>query len=172
MDNQFKNVKTHARLSSKAMWYEWRMKLLDELKKGLNVISEGMGQDDLILQRQEELLMSVLPALLAKHEALQQESQKLQTHAQELANCDQNELNDARQKLHATEEEIATKRVMVEELTHRLKEKDDGIEAVIESKDECFSHIKEAERIREEYKGWSSSEVSQLKGSFSTNDAR
>lgn len=169
MDNQFKNVKTHARLSSKAMWYEWRMKLLDELKKGLTVISKGMEQDDSTLQRQEELLQSVLPALLAKHEALGQESQRLQRHAQELANCDQNELNDARHKLQATEEEIATKGVMLDEMTRKLKEKEDGLEAVVESKEECLSHIKEAERIREEYRGWSASEVSLLKGPFSTH---
>ena len=167
MDNQFKNVKTHARLSSKAMWYEWRMKLLDELKKGLNSISEGMEQDDSALRRQQELLQSVLPALLAKHEALEQESQKLQTHAQELANCDQNELNDAREKLRATEDDIENKRGRVEEMILKLKEKEDSIEAVVESKEECLSHIKEAERIREEFRGWSASEVSLLKCPFS-----
>ncbi len=170
MDNQFKNVKTHARLSSKAMWYEWRMKLLDELKKGLSAISKGMQQDELTLLHQEELLQSVLPALLAKHEALQQETQKLQTHAHELANCDQNELNDARQKLRATEEDMESKRAMIEEMTRKLKEKEDGIEAVVESKEECVSHIKEAERVREECRGWSTSEVSLLKGPFLTHN--
>lgn len=170
MDNQFKNVKTHARLSSKAMWYEWRMKLLDELKKGLNAISEGMEQDDLTLRQQEDLLQSTLPALLAKHEALEQETQKLQAHAQELADCDQNELNDARQKLRATEDDIGSKRAMIEEMSRKLKEKEDGIEAVVESKEECVSHIKEAERVREEYRGWSVSEVSLLKGPFFTTN--
>lgn len=170
MDNQFKNVKTHARLSSKAMWYEWRMKLLDELKKGLNSISEGMEQDDLTLRQQEDLLQSVLPALLAKHEALEQESQQLQRHAEELANCDQDELNDARQNLRATEDDIESKRAKIEDITRKLKEKEDGIEAVLESKEECRSHIKEAERVREEYRGWSANEVSILKGPFSTHN--
>src|SRR5580700_2650781 len=56
MDSQFKNVKTHARLLSKAMWYEWRMKLLDGLKVGLHKISEGMDADGEILHHQQELL--------------------------------------------------------------------------------------------------------------------
>ena len=50
MDNQFKNVKTHARLLSKAMWYEWRMKLQDGLEAGLLRISEGLDADEQLLQ--------------------------------------------------------------------------------------------------------------------------
>ncbi len=166
MDNQFKNVKTHARLSSKAMWYEWRMKLLDELKKGLRVISKGMEDDELILQKQEGLLNSVLPALIDKHEKLEQENQQLQTRADELANCDQDELNEARTKLQAVEEEISAKKTRVEQMRRELQEKENGIETLSECKEECLAQIKEAERIREECRGWSAREVSSLKGMY------
>lgn len=167
MDNQFKNVKTHARLSSKSMWYEWRMKLINELKKGLVGSSEGMEHDHLILKQQEELFGSVLPALLEQHECLERESQRLQTHAHELASCDQNELKEAREELHAVEEEIGAKRKMLEEMQQKLKKKEDGIEDVMECKEECLEQIKEAERIREECRGWSASEVGVLKCMFS-----
>ncbi|KAI9879596.1 MAG: hypothetical protein M1830_008046 [Pleopsidium flavum] len=162
MDNQFKNVKTHARLSSKSMWYEWRMKLLDELKKGLVESSKGMKHDHLILKQLEELLVPVLPAMLEQHESLGHKIQQLQTHAHELANCDQTELKDAREKLHAVEEEIEAKRNMVEEMQQKLKKKEDGIEDVLECKEECLEQIREAERVREECKGWSASEVGML----------
>lgn len=163
MDNQFKNVKTHARLSSKSMWYEWRMKLIDELRKGLMGTSEDLQHDHLKLKKQEDLLESVLPALQKRHEFLTRESDQLQTHAQELANCDQDELKEAREKVRGVEEDIEAKRKMVEEMQRDLKKTETGIDDILECKEECLEQIKEAQRIREECRGWSASEVGALK---------
>ena len=99
MDNQFKNMKAHARHLSKGMWYEWRMKLLDGLKEGLVHESQGLDQDERLLQEQEAAIRTVLPSLLEEHTALEQECSTLQTRANELANCDQEELRQARQQI-------------------------------------------------------------------------
>ena len=164
MDNQFKNVKTHARLLSKAMWYEWRMKLLDGLKEGLLRIGEGLNEDDAILAQQEDFLQPIFPSMLTKQEFLEGECRRLQAQADELASCDQEELTDARDHLVAVEQDIEARGRLVADLQKQLQERETGIEQVIQRKQECLGEIKEAEKVREECRGWSVSEVAALKG--------
>lgn len=166
MDNQFKNVKTHARLLSKAMWYEWRMKLLEGLREGLVRISDGIDSDDQVLKEQEHLLAPVVPRLVEEHHNLEREHQQLDTQAAELASCDQEELTETRNKLVVTENDIAAKKKLIQEIQEGIKEKDDGIVAARERKQTCLEDIKEAEKIREECRGWSNSEVGVLKSKF------
>ena len=169
MDNQFKNVKTHARLLSKAMWYEWRMKLLDGLKDGLIRISNEMDADANVLTQQEELVQTVHPELVEEHERLKNEAQILQAQADELASCDHEELTDAREQLVILDDELEVKRKIVADLQRQLEEQELGIEEVLERKQEYLGEIKEAEKVREESRGWSGSEVAVLKGMrFST----
>ncbi|MCJ1379914.1 hypothetical protein MMC17_003017 [Xylographa soralifera] len=163
MDNQFKNVKTHARLLSKAMWYEWRMKLLDGLKDGLVRISLDMSNDSDLLGQQEQLLEEVVPTLIKEHERLRAEAQLLQAQADEMADCDQEELADARENLVYLDEELDAKRKAVAELRQQLEEQEKGIEDAIDRKQEYLGEIREAERVREESRGWSGSEVAILK---------
>ena len=166
MDNQFKNVKTRARLLSKEMWYEWRMKLLDGLKEGLLGVGEGMAHDAELLSQQEALVQPVLPALITEHERLETECQLLQAQADELASCDQEELKEAREKLVSTEEDIEAKRKIVEELQMQLQEKGEGIAKATERKQECLMEIKEAEKVREGCRGWTASEIAALKCTY------
>lgn len=166
MDNQFKNVKTHARLLSKAMWYEWRMKLLDGLKEGLLKIGEGMDEDDGLLIQQEQMIQPVLPALIEEHERLEKQVSIAQAQADELADCDQDELKEARDSLMSIERDLEAKQKLVEDLQSQLREREDGLADVVERKQECIDEIKEAEKIRSDCRGWSSTEVSALHGMF------
>jgi kinetochore protein Spc7/SPC105 len=164
MDNQFKNVKTHARLLSKAMWYEWRMKLQDGLKEGLLKTAEGMDNDERLLAKQQELLSSVLPDMVKRLEELEQEHEDLEAVAQELADCDPQDLEDARTQLAAVDSSIAEKTSKVAELRRELDESVGDAEALIQQKQRCLEEIREADKIREECRGWSSEEISKLKG--------
>lgn len=164
MDNQFKNVKTHARLLSKAMWYEWRMKLLDGLKEGLVKIGEGMDEDDRSLTQQEQLLQPVLPSLIAEHDQLETKVQFAQAKADELADCDQDELKDARESLMSVERDLEAKVQLAEGLQDQLREREDGLEDVLARKQECLEEIKKAEKIRQDCRGWSTAEVAALQG--------
>ena len=164
MDNQFKNVKTHARLLSKAMWYEWRMKLLDGLKEGLLKIGEGMDEDNRSLIQQEQILQPVLPSLIESHDRLENQVQIAQEQADELADCDQDELREARESLNAIESELDARQNLLERLQSQLREQDDGLADTIERKQECFQEIEEAEKVRQNCRGWSYSEVSALQG--------
>ncbi|KAK0630127.1 hypothetical protein B0T17DRAFT_527566 [Bombardia bombarda] len=163
MDNQFKNVKSHARLLSKAMWYEWRTKLQEGLKEGLIKISEGMDEDDALLQKQQELLSSVLPAMLKQFEALEQEHDDLEAVARELADCDPADLAAARGELVSLDKDIADKTKKIAELRRQLSESESGIESSTARKQLCLDEIKEADKVREECRGWSSTEISALK---------
>lgn len=167
MDNQFKNVKTHARLLSKAMWYEWRMKLLDGLKEGLLQNAEGMNEDAEALTRQEQLIQDSLPSMTGEQEQLEADSRDLQAQADELANCDQEELNSARSDLVALADGIAAKRKMAEELQTQLDQKDYHLENAIERRHEYLAEIQAAEKVRQHSQGWDISEVKALQGTLS-----
>ena len=164
MDNQFKNVKTNARLLSKAMWYEWRMKLLDGLKEGLTVIGHGMEQDDRQLTQQEQILQPLIPSLTDEHERLTDQVSKAEAQAEELAKSDQEGLKEARNELFSIDQELDTKRQMVEDLQNQLRERENGLEAAVAAKDECVLAIKEAEQICQDCRGWSTDEVAALQG--------
>ena len=168
MDNQFKNVKTHARLLSKAMWYEWRMKLLDGLKEGLVKIGDGLAKDSELVTKHEKALEPVMPILLEEYESLKSTATELQRQADELASCDPEELQEARQQLVGLDEEIAAIKSQVAELQGELSEKEQGVAAAQSRKAVCQQEIKEAEQIREQYRGWSAAEVAALKGMVPT----
>lgn len=166
MDNQFRNVKTHARLLSKATWYEWRMKLLEGLKEGLNRHVEEMKADDDLLSAREKLLNSNVPPLVEKHASLEQEATDLQQLVDEMENCDQDELRSTRSKLSDLDSEIAAKRRELEQLQEEVQEKTTLIEGGSEMRDEFLAQIQEAERVKEECRGWSAREINELKGEF------
>ncbi|KAL3466449.1 hypothetical protein BJX64DRAFT_228845 [Aspergillus heterothallicus] len=165
MDNQFRNVKTHTRLLSKATWYEWRMKLLEGLKEGLDRHMEEMKGDDRLLSKHEVLLGNAVPTLATKHSYLKEEATRLQQLADELENCDQEELESARSRLLNLEEEIALKKKTLEELQYEVQDKTATIETGAELKAEFTAQIQEAERVKEECRGWSAKEISDLKDS-------
>ncbi|KAJ5184859.1 Kinetochore Spc7 [Penicillium cf. griseofulvum] len=165
MDNQFRNVKTHARLLSKATWYEWRMKLLEGLKEGLIRHVDEMKADDDLLSEREELLNKNVPLLVEKHDSLEQEATNLQQLVDEMENCDQDELRSTRSKLSEVDSEIATKRRELEQLQKEVQEKTTFIETGAEMRDEFLAQIQEAERVKEECRGWSAREINELKAS-------
>ena len=169
MDNQFKNVKTHARLLSKAMWYEWRMKLQDGLKEGLFGIAEGMESDHGVLQEQQELLASVLPGVAERFQALEELRDNLKEAAQELADCDPTELRSAREELTGLDADVAGKKQQIDELRQQLEESTVDVEALSAKKQGYLEEIEKSEKIREECRGWTSKEVNALKGK-PTND--
>ncbi|KAI0149805.1 Spc7-domain-containing protein [Hypoxylon sp. NC0597] len=163
LDNQFKNVKTHARLLSKAMWYEWRMKLQDGLKEGLLKIEEGMEADQQLLHKEQDLLDKILPQLVERFESLEIEHSNLQSSAEELADCNPEELEAARSELTDVDADIEEKMKQIEQLRQQLGETESDISELTQQKKNCMSDIQEAEKIREANRGWTSNEVNALK---------
>lgn len=164
MDNQFKNVKTHARLLSKAMWYEWRMKLQDGLKEGLVRIVEGMGEDEKVLQEQQDLLNSVVPSLTERHRAMLEEAEMLEEVAKELADCDPAELRSTRDELARIDNDIAEKKKLMAELKEQFEHSSADVEVLTSRKQSHLNDISESEKIREECRGWTSAEIDTFKG--------
>jgi kinetochore protein Spc7/SPC105 len=169
MDNQLKNVKTHARLLSKGMWYNWRMTLLGTLKEGLFKTGEGMIKDEEILDHQQALLDTVLPKLIQKAGALQTQEADLQASAEELANCDPEELSNARQELISVDAEVEGKKRLIADLRKQLQGKEAELESGVEKKQVWLEETRDAEKTREECRGWTSTEISPLKGKTISN---
>lgn len=142
------------------------MKLLEGLKEGLDRHVDEMKGDDNLLSKHEAILKDAMPALSAKHSSLKEEAAQLQQLADELENCDQDELWNARGKLSDLEEEMAAKRKVLEELQTEIQDKTDTIETGTELKAEFMAQIQEAERVKEECRGWSAKEIRELKGMF------
>ncbi|PTB40503.1 uncharacterized protein TrAFT101_005686 [Trichoderma asperellum] len=163
MDNQFKNVRTHSRHLSKAMWYEWRMKLQEGLREGLVSISGGMNDDVKIIEEQEALLKSVMPNLVGRYESLLEESNNLEEAARELADCDPAELQAAREELVSLDEDIAQKKKLIARLRQEFEASEADVEELTARKTQCLAEIQESEKIREECRGWTSTEVNILK---------
>jgi kinetochore protein Spc7/SPC105 len=164
MDNQFKNLKTNARLEARGEWYTWRSTLLHDLKAGLLHTMDCFNHDESTLHKQEKLLNDTLPPLVEKKEHLSVECKQLQQRHDELNSCDREELEQTREKLTATDAELEEKKLLLAQLQQELVDKETRIEAAKNRKVECIEEIRGAERVREECRGWSTSEVSSLRG--------
>ncbi|EAS29299.3 chromosome segregation protein [Coccidioides immitis RS] len=163
MDNQFRNVKAHARLLSKSMWYEWRMKLLEGLKQGLDHHVEEMNRDSEALSKKEKLLDDVVPELVNKHARLQVDAHNLEKAVEEMKNCDQEELKQARERLRMIDLEIAQRKEDLNKAQSDLEKTSNIVKKGTEQKAKLLKDIQEAESILEECRGWSVNEVDSLK---------
>ena len=164
MDNQFKNMKTNARLQSKAMWYEWRSKLLDGLKDGLARFGEDFDRDDSTLKKQEALLAKYLPDLVAQYDELDAECNLQLARAAELEGPNRELLDGTRTKLVEVDAELETGKQLLQDLQNELMQKQTALDDLKERKLEYMEETKAAERVSEECRGWSTSEVAALKG--------
>jgi kinetochore protein Spc7/SPC105 len=163
-DAHMRDMKIHARLRSKEMWYAWRSQLLEDLMKALSGIGEGMIRDDDVLRQAEEVLDQVLPPLIEEHEALQAEEQKLQQAAVEHSDEEKEELEAARARIVEVDAELEEKRRMLEELQAEASEQEALANDLAERKVEFHAEIQEAERVREACRGISLKEIDALKG--------
>lgn len=166
MDNQFKNLKTSARLDARGEWYTWRGNLLQDLKSGLLHTLEGFSRDESTLNNQEHLLDTVLPPLRERQVSLSTECKQLQQRHDELNSCDREELEQTREKLIDTDGQVEKKKMLLAQLQQEIADQDTRIDAVKERKIECIQEIKAAELVREQCRGWSTSEVDDLKGTL------
>ena len=164
MDNQFKNLRTNSRLEARGEWYTWRSTLLGTLKASLLSTVDDFKHDEACLLNQERLLDVVLPPLIEKQKQLSTEQKLLQQRHDELNSCDREELEQTRENLVATDAALQDKRELLMQLQQELAEKEARIDTVKERKAECLADIKAAERVREECRGWSTTEVRDLKG--------
>ncbi|GAB7325926.1 hypothetical protein MBLNU13_g09982t2 [Cladosporium sp. NU13] len=165
IDAQLRDMKTHARMRSKEMWYGWRSQLLDELMHVLQGIAEGLLKDDEILQGREEILGQVLPQMTEKQALLQQEAQQLEAEVSATSDEEKEELEAARARITSVEAELEEKRRILEELQYDVQEQEEIGENLRETKDEFTAAIKEAERVRESYRTISMDEINALKDS-------
>lgn len=164
MDSHMRDIKINARLGSKEIWYDWRSKLLDGLEDGLKKIKSGFEQDARVLGEREQLLETLLPDLLAKHETLSEEAVRLEEAAAATSEEEKEELDAARESLVDVNAQIEERKRMIASFQQDLEEQDSLVEAYAEGKAECLAQIQEAERVKESCRGWSIDEVAALKG--------
>lgn len=164
MDDQFRNMKIHARLLSKGMWYEWRKKLLEGLEEGLLGHAKGMQHDHAILTEREEVIQPILSAALDDNARLNQEYLTLKDRADQFPESDEVELQSARTKVMSLDERIISTKLAIEGARNRLGYQKTAVSTVAEASAECQEAIKEAQRVREACRGWTVAEVVEVKG--------
>lgn len=168
IDAQLRDMKTHARLRSKEMWYGWRSQLLEELMHVLQGIAEGLVKDDELLQAREETLSQVLPQMVEQQMNLQQEAEQLEAEASATSEEEKAELEAARDRIVSVDGELEEKRRILEELQYDVQEQEEIEGNLHETKDEFSAAIQEAERVRESYRTISMDEINALKGKNTT----
>lgn len=163
MDNQFRNGKANARLQSKEGWYQWRAQLVEGLKTGLQSINSNLSHDLEILHSQQNTLDSVLPGLLQQQTELRNQKPSLQQTIEELDSVDHETLTNTRRELRAADEYYLQRTALLSSLQEQIAEKEESLVAAAELKTEMRDQIEEADRVREEHKGWSGADVLVLK---------
>ncbi|KAK4985733.1 hypothetical protein LTR50_005755 [Elasticomyces elasticus] len=164
IDLQMRDAKTHARLRSKEMWYEWRSKLLEGLKDGLKGIARGFENDSSLIATFEKAAADFLPDLVERRETLEVEVKRAEEAR--IDSEEREELEAVREKLVQIRHDVADKRRLVEEMQAGLDGRDAALEEFDERKTECLAQIKEAERVREICRGTSMMEIAQLQTSI------
>lgn len=168
MDNQFKNIKTHARHLSKGMWYEWRMKLLEGLRHGLDGTANDMKDDIAVVEEWEQHLDQYLPLLAEKKQVMEDEHERLRTRASEFHDSDPHELDDTRKRLQALTDEVHRKRELLDERQRAISQSSAAIDAAQSTKTKCQKSIKQAQGQREANRGWSLRDVKKLRSRTTT----
>lgn len=163
MDNQFRNGKVNARLRSKEGWYRWRAELVEGLRGGLEAIREDLVGDEALLSEQERVLRETVPELERREEGLREEEERLRRRVEELESVDHEELKSARERLRHVDRKLVAKREVLDGLKEQMKDKDETMVAVEELKEEFVGQIAEAERVREECRGWDPRDVQSIR---------
>jgi len=167
MDTQFKNVKTHARLLSKAMWYEWRTKLQDGLKEGLDRIAENLKADGINIHQREKVLAEAVPQAEELLAALERRQVEFERKAKELDEHDPEEYEAICKEIDELDRGLADKESQRAQAQARLEAAEAATASDKKHMDECSAAIARDEKTQEECRGWTDGELSVLKGRFS-----
>lgn len=167
MDTQFKNIKTHARLLAKGIWYEWRMKLLDGVKLALEDHLVGMKADEAIIEEAEKMAGDVMPGLKARFEAAKKTAARMDEVKRRIESDDKEQLKEARDRLKLVRESIEEVKKKLEKRRKEVEELGTGIEVRGKNKVMLQECIEEAERVKEINRGWSEGEVTAWKNKVS-----
>ncbi|OAP61852.1 hypothetical protein AYL99_04055 [Fonsecaea erecta] len=163
MDNQFRNGKANARLQSKEGWYQWRAQLVEGLKNGLEGIDRGIQEDLQLLQKQQQMLDTVLPQMNRERTELEGQKASLQQSLEELDSVHHESLTNLRRDLQSADEYCLQRSALLNSLQEQMTEKEEALLAAAELKTEMEDQIAEADRVREENKGWPVADVLSLR---------
>lgn len=165
MDNQFKNMKTNARLQSKSGWYSWRTQLLHDLMEGLKETSGSLDKDEAELVPQEEMVRADLPKLQTRHDMLEKECARMRDHAARFAGTDKKQLQTVRKRLIRIDDDIHERELRVQELRRSVEAAKQKIRQLVTQKADCREATEVARLAAEEPgTGWTAADVKKVKG--------
>jgi kinetochore protein Spc7/SPC105 len=102
--------------------------------------------------------------LIQKTQALEKELETLEKRKKDTEGNSGAELDEAREQLQLAEKEIEEKDRLLASLKEQLRVKESLADDARSWKVETIASINEADRVCEEYRGWSTSEVAILQG--------
>ncbi|KAI5294955.1 hypothetical protein KEM52_002766 [Ascosphaera acerosa] len=163
MDNQFRNVKTNARLQSKAMWYEWRMKLLSGLQEGLNKHEQDLQHDENVIATKEASVNESLPQLLERHGKLEADVQAMRDRVKHLSSTNRDEMRVYHTKLMQTDGRLAHTTEELNKTQAQLDEMTEALSSAAEMKTELLRETRESERVLAARRACGLTEMRQLR---------
>lgn len=159
MDTQFKNAKTHARFLAKGIWYKWRYQLMNGVKAALDSSLQDMKADEAVLEEAREASESTLPALKARFETAKKTVDKMEAAKRRIENDDKEQLSQAQESLKSTTQRIEELKQKLAQRSQELAEVNSQIEIKTARKAALQEAIDEAERVKEQNRGWSEDEI-------------
>ncbi|KAI5844637.1 Spc7 kinetochore protein-domain-containing protein [Morchella snyderi] len=159
MDAQFRNVKTHARLLARGIWYRWRRQLMLGVRAALDTHMGGMEGDEAALAAAGRAAEAVLPALRARHAAAEKAVGRLEGERRRVESDDQELLGRAREGLDRATARIEEVRARLAERAAELREVEARVGERGARREALRGAIVEAERVTELHRGWSGEEV-------------
>lgn len=172
IDAQLRDLKTNARLQSKSGWHNWRSQLLNDLKNGLLSTFQDLEADEKLISQVESSFQGVLPALLDQEQQLEDELQRLQMRKEEQEENSGAEIEIAREQLVSVEKMLGEQSAFLDHLKSDLATQQSALEDAQSWKTETLAAIQEADRISEEYRGWSVDEVRVLQDKLSKIESK
>jgi kinetochore protein Spc7/SPC105 len=163
MDVQFKQIKTHARLEAKKVWYQWRMEILNNVKNMLESNLKDLKQDEQTIEQHKQQFGPFLPEIKQSWDKTKRELQQLEEMERRIGMDDQDALKTARSQLGELMGRIETARAQTQEKRQHAEKVDSELKEKEAKKAELVASIEEVERIGEMNRGWSENEVNTWK---------
>ncbi|RUP45638.1 Spc7 kinetochore protein-domain-containing protein [Jimgerdemannia flammicorona] len=152
MEQRFKLIKTHSRLSAKENWYDWRDKLVTDVNEVLKKNLEHLQRDKKYVNQFSQQLEEVMPEVETYHTELKRRYLEAKAREEEIAKCDKEQLQGLEEAIEEQKEQLTIFGKELQGLETHESELTAKVEKMEEEKKEILATIEKANAICEESK--------------------
>ncbi|RUS19868.1 Spc7 kinetochore protein-domain-containing protein [Endogone sp. FLAS-F59071] len=160
MEQRFKLIKTHSRLSAKENWYDWRDKLVTDMNELLKKNLAHLQRDKKYVNQFSEQLEEVIPEVENYHA-------ELTKREEEIAKCDKEQLQSLEEAIEEQKEQLTIFGKELQTLEAEEAELKAKVAKTEEEKMEILAAIEKAHAICEEAKCVTKEDLDKARNEYS-----